>query len=380
MTARSFVVVTSSFPIRGDGSEAAGSFVADLAQALANEIPLRVVAPGVATQRERWSDRIEVLRYAAPPFPLSTLKPWHPYHLNWIRRVMAGGQAGTRAAVGAGAAHVLALWGLPCGEWARNAAREAGIGYSTWLLGSDVWSLGRLPVLRTLLARVIRQSAQVYADGYRLADEACRIGGRPVEFLPSTRAIGSADSPMPRANPPYRLLFLGRWHANKGVDLLLDALAQLTADDWRRIERVEVQGGGPMDGLVRARTEALRAAGHPVEIGGFLDKTEAEAALARADWVLLPSRIESIPVVFSDAMKSGRPVVATPVGDLPVLFAHSPFGVLAADAEASAFARALQSALALNPAACAPGIRHHAAGFDLTAIARRILQKAFDDG
>jgi len=135
-----------------------------------------------------------------------------------------------------------------------------------------------------------------------------------------------------------------------------------------------------MDGLVRARTEALRAAGHPVEIGGFLDKTEAEAALARADWVLLPSRIESIPVVFSDAMKSGRPVVATPVGDLPVLFAHSPFGVLAADAEASAFARALQSALALNPAAYAPGIRHHAAGFDLTAIARRILQKAFDDG
>ena len=123
-------------------------------------------------------------------------------------------------------------------------ARERGIGYSVWLLGSDVWSLGRLPVVRTMLARVIRQAEHAYADGYKLAQDAYRIAGREVEFLPSTRKIDFVDPPSPRCRPPYRLLFLGRWHPNKGIDLLLDALESLGDADWRNIESLEIQGGG----------------------------------------------------------------------------------------------------------------------------------------
>ncbi|WP_237582769.1 hypothetical protein, partial [Salmonella sp. hn-h4] len=78
--------------------------------------------------------------------------------------------------------------------------------------------------------------------------------------------------PLPRSQPPYRLLFLGRWHPNKGVDLLLDSLAMLRDEDWQAIERVEIQGGGPMEGLVRERVAALYEARRPVEVGGFLDK------------------------------------------------------------------------------------------------------------
>src|SRR5690606_36196482 len=48
------VIVTSSFPISGDGSEAAGTFVADLAEELAKHVPIRIVAPGRADGREPW--------------------------------------------------------------------------------------------------------------------------------------------------------------------------------------------------------------------------------------------------------------------------------------------------------------------------------------
>ena len=166
------VLVTSSFPIRADGSEAAGSFVADLASALARETPLRVVAPGARADRESWADGIEVFRYAAPAEPLSTLRPWHPAEAAWILRVLRGGAAAAREALGDDGSHVLALWGLPCGEWARRAARARNVAYSVWLLGSDVWSLGRIPFVRGTLARVIREASRAYADGYRLGDHA----------------------------------------------------------------------------------------------------------------------------------------------------------------------------------------------------------------
>jgi glycosyltransferase involved in cell wall biosynthesis len=371
------VVVTSSFPIRNDGSEAAGSFVADLVDVLAEQVPVRVVAPGTANRVERWSDRVRVHRYVAPGRPLSTLKPWHPAHLVWLLRVLRGGLAATREAIGKEAGHVLALWGLPCGEWARRAAREAGIGYSVWLLGSDVWTLGRMPIVRAMLTRVIRETAGAYADGYQLADDARQLSGRDIEFLPSTREVVATDSSRLRAAPPYRLLFLGRWHPNKGVDLLLDALASLTDADWARIDRVEIQGGGPLDASVRERASALQAAERPVEVGGFLDKRAAVAAIERCDWLLIPSRIESIPVVFSDAMKLRRPIVATPVGDLPRLIRDYEVGFCAAAATADAFAAAIRSAIQASPAGRIEALQRAAQPFSLRdAIAPRILARA----
>lgn len=370
----SLVLVTSSFPIRADGSEAAGSFVADLVDELAKHVHVRVIAPGPAGKREQWAPGVDVYRYAAPSQPLSTLKPWRPADLRWIARVWRGGLEATRAAAADGASHVLALWGLPCGEWARRVARERGVRYSVWMLGSDVWSLGRVPILRGMLARVIRQARCAYADGYRLAADAQEIGNTPVEFLPSARKIERADPPPSRNRPPYRLLFLGRWHPNKGVDLLLDALARLTDADWENIERVEIQGGGPLESLVQARGEQLRSAGHPVEVGRFLAKEDAEAAMARADWVLIPSRIESIPVVFSDAMKLRRPVVAAPVGDLPRLLAEFRCGILCPAASAGGLVRGIREATQGATEIAPQALNAAAQAFSLPTIAHRLLE------
>lgn len=373
------VLVTTSFPIKGDGSEAAGSFVADLVEELAKHVPVRVVAPGPSAARQRWSENIEVYRYAAPARPLSTLRPWHLGDLGWTARVLRGGMAATRAATDEDASHVLALWGLPCGEWARRAAKERVIDYSVWMLGSDVWTLGRLPLLRGALGRVIRQAAHAYADGYQLAADAERIAGIPVTFLPSTRRIDLRDPPPPHGQPPYRLLFLGRWHPNKGVDLLLDALGFLGDEDWQRIERVEIQGGGPLEPLVRARVAALQSQGRPVEAGRYLTKPEAEAAIARADWVLIPSRIESIPVIFSDAVKLGRPVVMMPVGDLPALLGRNEIGVRADEVSSAAYSRAIKVALRLQASSHSPALRECAGDFDLGTISSS-LAKSFQTG
>lgn len=378
------VLVTSSFPIRHDGSEAAGSFVADFVEELSLSVPVRVVAPGPAAAHEYLGKQIEIYRYAAPRQALSTLKPWRPQDMRWIARVLRGGLVATQRAVesGGSAAHILALWGLPCGEWARRVAHKHRLNYSVWLLGSDVWSLGHIPVVRGYLARVIRQARHAYADGYKLAEDGQQIAcqNKEIRFLPSTRKCGLKAPPPPRRAAPYRLLFLGRWHHNKGIDLLLEALELLDDNEWRRIESVGIQGGGPMETLVRERCERLRAAGRPVADGRYLSKPEAEAAIAHADWVLIPSRIESIPVVFSDAMKLGRPVIAAPVGDLPALLGGKACGVLASGTDAPALSRALKSALEQSPHKFSAGVTAAKTAFELDFVSRKLLADITDHG
>lgn len=372
MTERAIVLVTTSFPISGDGSEAAGSFVSDLAEELATHVPVRVVAPGRLAGREQWSPGVEVFRYAAPGKPLSTLKPWQ---LGDIIRVIGGGARATRDAVDAGpTAHMLALWALPSGEWARRTSLATGVPYSVWTLGSDIWTLGRIPLVRSLLRRVLQQARACYSDGLKLAEDTRRIAGREVAFLPSTRRIESRrERPLSDA-PPYRLLFLGRWHPNKGVDLLLDALDMLDEDDWSRIAGMEIQGGGPLETFVRARVGALQARGRPVRAGRYLAKQEAEAAILRADWLLIPSRIESIPVIFSDAMKLGCPVIATPVGDLPRLIGNTNCGVLSRSVNALDIANAFRYALKSSASSHLDAVDDTAKLFSMDTIAGHLLQ------
>lgn len=371
------VLVTTSFPIHSDGSEAAGSFVSDLAEELANHLPVRVVAPGTRTIREHWAEGVEVFRFSAPDKPLSTLKPWIPSELLAIKRVLASGEAAVREAVSAGpTTHILALWALPSGHWARRVSRDAGVPYSVWTLGSDIWTLGRMPFVRGYLRRVLREANVRYSDGLKLADDTRAICNREVEFLPSTRRIERTRTAPLKSAPPYRLLFLGRWHPNKGVDLLIDALKLLRDDDWQRIEAVEICGGGPMDALVKEGVANLQAFGRPVELRGYLDKAAAEEAILRADYLVIPSRIESIPVVFSDAMKLGCPVLVSPVGDLSRLVNEAPqCGLVAESVASSDFAGLIARTLHQPAADFASGLAGRARRFDLAALARGIASR-----
>ena len=345
MTVPALIIVTSSFPINGDGSEAAGAFVADLAEEVARYLPVRVVAPGRKDGCERWNDGVDIFRYAAPKQALSTLRPLNPRDAVAIAKVMRAGALATQSAVEQGpTAHVVALWALPCGHWARRSAIRHHLGYSVWTLGSDIWSLGRIPLVRTWLGHVLAGAECCWSDGLGLRDETQIIAGRKVEFLPSTRRLeANRDAPV-RCQPPFRLLFLGRWHPNKGVDLLMEALALLDDADWRFIDEIHIAGGGPLHDLVVGAAIGLQAQGRPVRISGYLDHGDAHAAFAGADRLLLPSRIESIPVVFSDAMKFGLPVISTPVGDLPALISQGT-GTLAATVDPASYASAIRVSL-----------------------------------
>jgi glycosyltransferase involved in cell wall biosynthesis len=74
-------------------------------------------------------------------------------------------------------------------------------------------------------------------------------------------------------------------------------------------------------------------------------------------------------------MKLGRPVVATPVGDFPNLFAIAGCGVLAESASSDAIAHALRQALSVDATSFSEGVSVHANAFDLKKIAQTVLAK-----
>lgn len=295
------VIITSSFPYGEPGSEAAGSFVKDLADELSRHKRITILAPGLEARKEE-GERLSICRFAVARLPLSLLSPFNPFHWLLILKAMhAGRDAVQRLVSEKKVDHILALWAVPSGYWARNVWKKYGIPYSVWALGSDIWSLRNIPGVNRVLAKVLRESHACFADGYQLKQDVEEISGRSCEFLVSSRNLPVVEKKRLSSAPPYRLAFLGRWHPNKGVDLMLESLGLLSDWDWEKIEEVRVCGGGPLERTVRSAVDTLERAGRPVSVGGYLDKKEAAELLAWADYLLLPSRIESIPVIFSDA-------------------------------------------------------------------------------
>ena len=366
------LVITTSFPDKMDGSEAAGAFVADFVREAAKHVQVHVVAPGSGNNVSR-EGALSVHRFHAPRLPLSLLKPYNPLDWRGILDTLGAGQAAVDTLVREYAFdHLLALWALPSGYWAK----KTGVPYSTWALGSDIWTLGKVPLVRGILGNVLRDGRFRFADGIALSRDVERICGKPCLFLPSSRVLCTNPGPSVQGKPPYKLVFLGRFHPNKGIDLLLDALDRLGKMERSAIARIRIAGGGPLQSEVEARVRCLQAKGLPVALEGYKNQEEARELLAWGDIVLIPSRIESIPVIFSDAMQMGKPVIAMPVGDLPALITDHKVGLVAPQVDAGSFAKMLAPASLDAVARLASHTGAAAEKFSVTGATRHFLAAA----
>jgi glycosyltransferase involved in cell wall biosynthesis len=103
------------------------------------------------------------------------------------------------------------------------------------------------------------------------------------------------------------VLAAGRLTAQKGLETLIEA-----AGRWRDrvpVPLVAIAGTGPLAGALAGRA---RAAGADVTFLGWRD--DVPALLAAADVFVLPSRWEGQPLILQEALRAGRPIVATDVG------------------------------------------------------------------
>jgi glycosyltransferase involved in cell wall biosynthesis len=140
------------------------------------------------------------------------------------------------------------------------------------------------------------------------------------------------------------VLFVGRLHRVKGVDILLRAWKQICAAF--PAVRLWLVGEGPERESLQALAEQLGIASR-VKFAGPMPKEWLPAAYRDAEVVVLPSRSEGMPLTLLEAGASGGLFVGTCIPGIPEIIEEGVTGFLATaespDALASAITRALQA-------------------------------------
>lgn len=199
------------------------------------------------------------------------------------------------------------------------------------------------------------------------------LSGRQFRHIPNGVTVGPPPSREWRG-AERRLVSVCRLADQKGLDLLLEALAGLNALDV--VWRLRIIGDGPRRAELARQASAAGIAGR-VEFAGEASEAEVRAQLAQAHVFVLPSRYEGFSNAALEAMESGMPVLVTRCGGIDDYVAAD-MGWVAEPGDVPGLARALRDALSVPPETLAAmGRRCRAeveAQFDLKKVAERNLQ------
>jgi glycosyltransferase involved in cell wall biosynthesis len=221
--------------------------------------------------------------------------------------------------------HIHGLWLYPIWRAAR-LCRQLGIAYLVSPCGMlEEWSLAQHAWRKRLYAVVFERhtlngAAAIHFTSDGEYERSRTLGSQaPACVVPLGLPRSAWEHLPPRGNFKGRVglgdrlvvLFLGRLHAKKQPELLLEAFAEI-AGEWPNASLVLA---GPSDAsyLLRLKTLArtLRI-DERVRFPGLLIGSAVQEALVDADVFALPSLQENFALAVAEAMAAGCPVIVSP--------------------------------------------------------------------
>jgi glycosyltransferase involved in cell wall biosynthesis len=208
---------------------------------------------------------------------------------------------------------------------------------------------GGLAAVYGALERIVARRADlVLCVSGDLAARMRRLGAREVDLAlvpaPSARsagqaaAAGSGTAPLDGGGRPV-VLGIGRLAPQKRFDVLLRAAATTQWRARRPVPLVVIAGAGPLAGdLDRLGAEL------GVDARFLGERDDVPALLAAADVFVLPSQWEGQPLILQEALRAGRPIVASDVGGVRDLTGDDA-AVLVAPGDPLALSRAVLAVL-----------------------------------
>lgn len=175
-----------------------------------------------------------------------------------------------------------------------------------------------------------------------------------------------------------RMIFVGRLSQQKGLDVLLDALALLKRG--KKEFYCEIVGEGPERERLINQCDRLGLEKY-VSFNGATSSEAVRAKLLESDVFVLPSRYEGMSNAALEAMEAGIPVVLTRCGGIDT-YVSPDIGWLCPAESALELAEVLEQVLDTNPATLvAMGKRARAMverNFDLSVIGQKNLELLSD--
>ena len=211
----------------------------------------------------------------------------------------------------------LAFWALPSGWFAYWAKKKLDIPYSVWCLGSDIYVWAKKPFLRGIIKKVLKEADFLFADGFDLKEKVEKLSGKKCLFLPSMRRLPQPSNQTIRLDKSkVNFLYLGRWEKKKGLDELIKAFS-LVRKELTHIN-LHILGWGDYEREMRKLIDQFKLK-EEIKIVGKVCTSLVSAYLKESDCLVIPSRGDSIPLVFSEALQMRTPLIVTDIGDMGYL-------------------------------------------------------------
>lgn len=158
-----------------------------------------------------------------------------------------------------------------------------------------------------------------------------------IRVIPGGVSAPFMEAPPSPPDPSGPAVYVGRFTAIRGLDVLLDAVERL-GDDGPPVLLI---GRAEGDAALQKRIDRLVARGRIV-VRGWVRQSELAATLGGASMVVVPSRFESFGLAATEAMACGVPVIASTAGALPELVDHQETGLLFPSGDAAALAETIR--------------------------------------
>lgn len=187
---------------------------------------------------------------------------------------------------------------------------------------------------------VVALSPYMGSLAIRCGADPLRVSLIPNGIDPAEFGQVSYEASSPKGEPKkLELLYVGRLCIEKGVDVLIEAVALLRN---RGVQlRLRIIGSGVEAEHLQLMTKELKIA-DAVDFMGSVPRNKLGGVYRTADVVCVPSRGDPLPTVVLEAMASGVAVVGADTGGIPFMIANEVTGLVCPVADPVALADALE--------------------------------------
>ncbi len=309
------VIITHSFPTLKN--PIGGNFIPDFAKRLIKEkCKITILIPGKTNDPPCKNNlNVKVYFWMHTSKTIGEFKIWNISDIYRLLQLLVKGYTWLKKIhLKEKIDFIFVPWILPQGISAYFFKFKFSIPYGTWALGTDINKFYPTVWGKYLLSKILKRADINFANSFNLCSKVEKLSSKECKFLGSVKLLKmNSIKKIKKKNRKFIYMFIGRLEKIKGVDILIEAAIKL----FKQIKEdlLFVIGDGKLKNILQKKVK-LNNMEKRIIFTGIIPYNKIPKYLSLADCLILPSRNESMPNSFWEALQIGIRVIGTDVGDL----------------------------------------------------------------